>query len=52
MLEIEKVKDRIQQLDDSELKSLLLIIYARLDITINGNNEYESYKQTVKDLID
>ncbi|MGE8081600.1 hypothetical protein [Peribacillus loiseleuriae] len=50
MLEIEKVKKKIQQLDESEAKSLLLIMYGRLGISIDGTGGDEVIKQTVKDL--
>ncbi|KOO51396.1 hypothetical protein [Viridibacillus arvi] len=52
MLEIEKVKKRIQQLSESEAKTLLLIIYARLDTAINGSGGYEFIQQTARDLYD
>ena len=52
MLEIEKVKERLIQLDESEAKSLLLIIYARLDTAINGTGGDEVIKETVIDLFD
>ena len=52
MLEIEKIKEKIVQLDESEAKSLLMIIYARLDIAINGTGGDEFIKETVIDLFD
>ncbi|ATP40791.1 hypothetical protein CSE16_12430 [Solibacillus sp. R5-41] len=52
MLEIEKVKERIQQLSESEAKTLLLITYARLDTAINGSGGDEFIQQTVRDLYD
>ncbi|MEK5389700.1 hypothetical protein NSQ59_04850 [Margalitia sp. FSL K6-0131] len=51
MLDIEKVKGKIQLLDESDAKSLLLIIYARLDSAINGKGGEEP-KQIIKDLLD
>lgn len=52
LLEIEKVKDKIAQLDESEAKSLLLIIYARLDTALNGTGGANFIKETVVDLFD
>lgn len=52
MLEIEKVKEKIAQLDESEAKSLLLIIYARLDTALNGTGGDDFIKETVVDLFD
>ncbi|CAI6081613.1 hypothetical protein PAECIP112173_03266 [Paenibacillus sp. JJ-100] len=52
MLEIEKVKARLSQLNESEAKSLLLIIYGRLDIAINGTGGDETFKETVEDIFD
>jgi len=52
LLEIEKVKEKIAQLDESEAKSLLLMIYARLDTAINGIGGAELIKETVVDLFD
>ncbi|KZE69556.1 hypothetical protein AV545_22060 [Paenibacillus jamilae] len=52
MLEIEKVKERLSQLDEPEAKSLLLIIYARLDTAINGTGGDEVFKETAMDLFD
>ncbi|WP_068505374.1 hypothetical protein [Paenibacillus kribbensis] len=52
MLEIEKVKERLSQLDEPEARSLLLIIYARLDTTINGTGGDEVFKETAMDLFD
>jgi hypothetical protein len=52
LLEIEEVRGKIKQLDESYAKSLLLIIYARLDTAINGTGGDEVIKQTVKDLFD
>lgn len=51
LLDIEKVKGKIQLLDESDAKSLLLIIYARLDSAINGKGGEEP-KQIIKDLLD
>lgn len=51
MLEIEKVKEKIRLLEEADAKSLLLIIYARLDAEINGNGR-EDFQQVVKDLFD
>jgi hypothetical protein len=51
LLDIEKVKKKIQLLDESEAKSLLLIMYARLDTTINGNVG-DDFKQTIQYLFD
>jgi ArsR family metal-binding transcriptional regulator len=52
LLEIEKVKEKIAQLDESEAKSLLFMIYARLDTAINGIGGAELIKETVVDLFD
>ena len=52
MLEIEKVMGKIKKLDESDAKSLLHIIYAKLDIAINGKGGDEFFKQTVVDLYD
>lgn len=52
LLEIEKVKEKIAQLDESEAKSLLLMIYARLDTAINGIGGADFIKETVVDLFD
>lgn len=45
LLEIEKVKEKIAQLDESEAKSLLMIIYGMLDIAINGTMEMNLLKK-------
>ena len=52
LLEIEKVKECLSQLSESEAKSLLLIIYGRLDIEINGTGGDEAFKETVEDTYD
>jgi hypothetical protein len=52
LLEVEKVKEKIAQLDESEAKSLLMIIYGRLDIAINGTGGDEFIKKTIIDLFD
>ena len=52
MLEIEKVKEKIQLLDASEAKSLLLIIYARLDSAINGNAGDSFNQKTLNDIFE
>lgn len=52
MLEIEKVKEKIQLLDASEAKSLLLIIYARLDSAINGNGGDSFNQKTLNDIFE
>lgn len=52
MSEIEKVKEKIQLLDDSEAKSLLLIIYARLDSAINGNGRDSFNQKTLNDIFE
>lgn len=52
MLEIEEVRERIKHLNESDVKILLMIIYARLDTAINGTGGDEVIKQTVKDLFD
>ena len=52
LLEIEEVREKIKQLDESYAKSLLMIIYSRLDTAINGTGGNEVIKQTVKDLFD
>ncbi|MGF6949064.1 hypothetical protein QF028_001569 [Neobacillus sp. B4I6] len=52
LLEIEELREKIKQLDESYAKSLLLIIYTRLDTAINGTGGDEVIKQTVKDLFD
>ncbi len=50
MLEIEKVREAIKQLEESEAKSLLFLIFARLDTAIKGTGGEEEIKQTVHDL--
>ncbi|TYP73283.1 hypothetical protein [Paenibacillus methanolicus] len=54
MLEIERVKERLSQLDESEARSLLLIIYARLDTAIHGigTGGDPVMKETVMDIFD
>lgn len=52
MLKIEEVRRKIKQLDESSAKTLLMIIYARLDTAINGTSGDEFIKQTAKDLFD
>jgi|GEM_PF-4899650 len=52
LLEIEKVKERLKHLDESEARSLLLIIYARLDTAINSIGGDEVIKETLLDLLD
>jgi ArsR family metal-binding transcriptional regulator len=52
LLEIEKVKEKITQLEESEAKSLLMIIYTRLDTAINGTGGDEFIKKTLIDLFD
>lgn len=52
LLEIEEVRGKIKQLDESSAKSLLMIIYARLDTALNGTGGDEFLKQTVKELYD
>ncbi|QPA31464.1 hypothetical protein [Thermaerobacillus caldiproteolyticus] len=52
MLELEKIKEKITQLDESEAKSLLMIIYAKLDTAINGTGGDEFIKKTIIDLFD
>ncbi|SMQ80884.1 hypothetical protein SAMN05444673_4021 [Bacillus sp. OV166] len=52
VIEIEEVRGKIKQLDESFAKSLLMIIYARLDTPIDGTGGDEVIKQTVKDLFD
>ncbi|MGF6949052.1 hypothetical protein QF028_001557 [Neobacillus sp. B4I6] len=52
LLEIYEVREKIKQLDESSAKSLLMIIYARLDTALNGTGGDEVIKQTVKDLFD
>lgn len=48
---MEKVKENIQLLEESEAKSLLLMIYARLDMARNGNGE-DDFNQTIAYLLD
>lgn len=42
MLELEKVREAIQRLDEKDAKRLLLLVYAQLDIAVKGTggNEY------------
>ena len=47
---MEEVKRKIKQLDESSTKTLLMIIYARLNTAINGTGGNEFIKQTAKDL--
>lgn len=50
MLHFEKVREAIKLLDESDAKSLLFLIFARLDTAINGTGGEEGVKQTVQDL--
>ena len=52
MLEIEKIREKLINLDEADAKSLLMIIYARLDTAINGNGGYKVVEETLKDLFD
>ena len=52
MLQIEKIRENIINLDEADAKSLLMIIYARLDTAINGNGGYKVVEETLKDLFD
>lgn len=52
MLEIEKIREKLINLDEADAKSLLMIIYARLDTAINGNGGYNVAEETLKDLFD
>lgn len=52
MLDIEKVREKIKQLDESHAKSLLMLIYAKLDTALNGTGGDEFIYQTAKDLFD
>ena len=51
MLEIEKIREKISQLDEEEAKSLLMIIYSRLDTVANGNSRDEFIKNTIIELV-
>lgn len=48
MLEIEHARENVAQLNENEAKSLLMIIYANLDVTLNGNNKDEIKKTLIK----
>lgn len=50
LLKIEEMKEKISQLNESEAKSLLLMIYARLDTAMNWTGGNDVIEQTVKDL--
>ena len=52
LLEIEKVRERIKLLDESDAKSLLMIIYAGLDTALTGTGGDEVLKEIVKNLYD
>ncbi|AEG58877.1 hypothetical protein [Desulforamulus ruminis] len=52
MLQIEKIREKVINLDEADAKSLLMIIYARLDTAINGNGGYKVVEETLKDLFD
>lgn len=51
-MEIEKVRENVAKLSENEAKSLLMIIYAGLDTTINGNGGDEKYKEILSELFD
>ncbi|MFC4102505.1 hypothetical protein [Paenibacillus xanthanilyticus] len=51
-MEIEKVKEKLRHLDESEAKSLLLLMYARLDTAINGSGGDEVIKEAAIDVLD
>ncbi|GEM_PF-6217931 len=51
MLEIEHVRENVAQLNENEAKNLLMIIYANLDVTLNGNNKDEIKKTLINYLI-
>ncbi|WNS76150.1 hypothetical protein RRV45_03810 [Bacillus sp. DTU_2020_1000418_1_SI_GHA_SEK_038] len=52
MLEMEKVRERIKLLDESDAKSLLMIIYAGLDTALTGTGGDEALKEIIKNLHD
>ncbi|MNI02445.1 hypothetical protein D3C73_553190 [compost metagenome] len=53
MLEIEKMREQIINLSESEAKSLLLIVYAGIDTIINGDAQNDEIKvQLLRDLFD
>ena len=52
MLQIEKIREKVINLDEADAKSLLMIIYARLDTAINGNGGYKVVEETLKELFD
>ncbi|WP_186725796.1 hypothetical protein [Rummeliibacillus sp. SL167] len=48
MLEIGQARKNVAQLNENEAKSLLMIIYANLDVTLNENNKDEIKKTLIK----
>ena len=52
LLEIEEIKEKIKMLDESDAKSLLMIIYTGLDNALNGTGGDDVMKQIVKKLHD
>jgi hypothetical protein len=52
LLEIEEVRERLKQLDESDAKSFLMLIYAGLDTALTGTGGDEALKKIVKNLYD
>jgi len=52
MLAIERIRERIAGLDESEAKSLLMIIYSRLDTAVRGSGGQEALEEALRDLLD
>jgi hypothetical protein len=52
LLEIEEVRERIKLLDESDAKSLLMLIYAGLDTALTGTGGDKSLKEIVNYLYD
>jgi hypothetical protein len=52
LLEIEKVRERIKLLDESDAKSFLMIIYSGLDTALTGTGGDDALNKNVKDIYD
>ncbi|UFJ41369.1 hypothetical protein LOK74_02190 [Brevibacillus humidisoli] len=52
MLQIEQVRKKIENLGETDAKSLLMIIYARLDTAINGTGGIQVVEKTMHDLFE
>ena len=52
MMEIERIKEKINNLDEAETKSLLMMIYIGLDTAINGNGGQKAMEEILVELFD